>query len=241
MLVAVLALVLAGCRIEVLAELDLREDGGGQATVELFLDRELLGALDDLEVDAIGEVEDAAADVDDWDVEVVAEGADGVRLRLEHEGPDPAGALEELSAGLSPDDPALEVDLDVRRHEPDGGPVEVRLAGDAELRAPSAPGVVDEAGGPLGPGAEELEARTREHVSAALAVSMPGSVREHDADRTPDPALVWDLPVGERVTVSAASEVDGLPVPREALLVGAGVLLLLAAAALIWLVRRRGA
>lgn len=236
-----LTLLLAGCRIDVLAELDLEEDGSGQATVELFLDRELLGTLDGLEVDAVSEVEAAAAEVADWDLEVVAEGADGVRLRLEHEGSDPAGALEELSAGLSPDDPALEIDLEVDRQEQDGGPVEVRLAGAAELRAPSAPGVVDEAGGPLGPSGAELEARTREHVTAALAVSMPGSVREHDADRTPEPTLVWDLPVGERVTVSATSEVDQLPIAREALLVGAGVLLLLAAAALLWFVRRRGA
>lgn len=233
------ALALTGCRIDVLAELDLRDDGSGTAVLELFLDRELLDLLDELEVDAVDEVEAAVEDAEDWDLHVEAEGFEGLRLRLTHEGPDPAAALKQLSAGLAPEDPGLRADLEVRVDEVEDGPDELGLAGDVVLSAPDAPGVIDESGQPVGPDREELEQRMRDSVTGALVVAMPGTLRSHDADRIEDTTLRWDLPVEEPVEVSVTSRVAHPLVPRELLLVGAGLLLLIALGALIWLVRRR--
>lgn len=241
-MLAAAALVLSACRIEVVAELDLRDDGSGTAALDLFLDRELLGMLDELAVDAVGEIEGAVAEADAWELEVIAEGADGMRLRLEHEGPDPAAALGELSDGLAADDPGLITDLEVRREVEEGMPERVVLRGDAQLRAPRVPGVVDEQGEPLGPDEATLERLTREHVEASLVVTMPGTVQEHDAPQADDTTLQWDLPVGERVEVAATSEVGSLPVSREVMLAAAaGLLLVVAGVAVFWVVRRRRA
>ncbi len=238
-MLAVAALVLSACRIEVVAELDLEAGGGGAAVLELFLDREVLGIMDELAVDAVDEVKAAAAVTDGWDLEVLAEGADGLRLRLEHQGPDPAGALRELSAGLADHDPGLLVDLEVQRARHEGRPDEVSLAGDALLRAPAAPGVIDRDGGELGPDPHTLEALTREHVDGRLLVTMPGALQEHDASEVDDGRLAWDLPVGERVPIAAASELTALPLPRAALLAIGLALLATVAGIVVWAVRRR--
>lgn len=235
---AVVAVVLTGCRVEVVAELDLGGDGSGSAVVDVFLDRELLTLLDELEVDAVTEVEAAAGAADDWDLDVVAEGADGLRLRLEHQGPDPARELGELAAGLAAEDPGLRADLEVRRTAADGGPEELELVGDVLLSAPQAPGVIDGSGRSPGPDAARLESLMREHVTGALVVSMPGRVRRHDADRVEDGRLRWELPVQERVGVAATSVIAPFPVPREVLIAGA-VLLLLMTVSGVWVVRRR--
>ena len=233
--------MLTGCRLDVLAELDLNDDGSGTATLELFLDRDLLDLLDELEVDAVDEVEAAVDAADDWDLDIEVEGFEGLRLRLVHEGPDPARALGELSAGLSSEDPGLRADLRVLLDESGDGPDELDLTGTVELGAPHAPGVVDGDGAPVGPDRDELERLMREHVSSALVVTMPGTLQRHDADRDEGAVLHWDLPVDQQVEVSATSHVSPFAVPRELLLAGAGVLLLLALGGVIWAVRRRSA
>ena len=235
------AVLLTGCRIEVLAELDLRDDGSGTAVVDLFLDRDLLDLLDELDVDAVDEVEAAVDAADDWALDIEVEGFDGLRLRLVHEGPDPAGALGELSAGLAAEDPGLRADLRVQLDESDEGSDELDLAGTVELSAPHAPGVVDEGGGPLGPDRGELERLMREHVLSSLVVTMPGTLQRHNADRGEDAVLHWDLPVDQQVEVAATSQVSPFPVSRELLLAGAGVLLVIALGGVIWAVRRRSA
>ena len=209
--------------------------------LDLFLDRELLDLLDELEVDAVDEVEAAVEATDDWDLDIEVEGFEGLRLRLVHEGPDPAGALGELSDGLASQDPGLRADLQVRIDEPDDAPDELDLAGTVELVAPHAPGVVDEDGGPLGPDRAELERLMRDHVASALVVTMPGTLQRHNADRGEGAVLSWDLPVDQQVEVAATSQVSPLPVSREVVLAGAGVLLLIALGGVIWVVRRRSA
>jgi hypothetical protein len=237
----VAVVLLTGCRIEVVAELDLRDDGSGTAVLDLFLDRELLDLLDELDVDAVDEVEAAVEAADDWDLDIEVEGFEGLRLRLVHEGPDPAGALGELSAGLAPEDPGLRTDLRIELDQSDQGSDELGLAGIVELGAPHAPGAVDEDGGPLGPDRAELERLMRDHVASALVVTMPGTLQRHNADRAEEAVLVWDLPVDQQVEVAATSQVSPLPVSRELLLAGAGVLLVLALGGVVWVVRRRSA
>jgi hypothetical protein len=236
---AVSLLVLSACRIDVAAELDLRDDGSGSAALELFLDRELLGLLDELAVDAVDEVTAATEETEGWDLEVLAEGADGLRLRLEHAGPDPAGALEELTAGLVETDPALLVDVEVEPVQHEDAADELHVAGSALLRPPVAAGVLDAEGAPVGPDAEELAALVRDHVSAELAVTLPGEVRHTDATRVDEDVLVWELPPGERVEVAATAELDALPLSQEVLIAVAAGLVAVAVGVAIWLWRRR--
>lgn len=232
---ALAALVLSGCRIDVVAGLDLRSDGSGTAVIDLELDRELLNLLSDLDLDPVGEVERAVAETPGWDLEVLVERGDGLRLRLEHEGEDPVGALGELSAGLVDGDPGLLADLDASVL----GQEELELAGTVELAAPATPGAVDGDGAPIGPQEAELRSRMAEHVEADLVVTMPGPVRASDADVTEDRTLRWELPVGEPVEILARSEAPSWP--DDALLLWAvAVLLGVALGVLAWLLVRRG-
>jgi hypothetical protein len=233
-ILALAALVLSGCRIDVTAELDLRSDGSGTAVVDLELDRELLNLLSELDLDPVSEVEEAVAEQPDWDFDVQVERGDGLRLRLEHAGDDPAGALRELSAGLVEGDPGLFVDLDVLVLGQD----ELEVVGTALMRPPQTPGAVDESGSPVGPGESQLRSRTIEHVDAALIVTMPGDVRAHDADNAEGRTLRWELPVAQTVEVLARSEAPGWP--DEVIVIWvAAVLLVLAIAIFAWLLARR--
>lgn len=232
---ALAALVLCGCRIDVTAELALQADGSGTAVVDLELDRELLNLLADLELDPVSEVEGAVAEESDWDLQVLVERGDGLRLRLEHEGDDPAGALWELSSGLSEGDPGLFVDLDVLVLGQD----ELEVVGTALVRPPATPGAVDESGEPVGPGESQLRSRMIEHVDAALIVTMPGEVQAHDADSAKDRTLRWELPVARSTEVLARSEAPSWP-DETLMVVAAAGLLAVALAVFGWfLVRRR--
>ena len=236
-LLAVAALVLSGCRIEVIAELDLRPDGSGTAVVDLELDRELLNLFSDLDLDPVAEVEAAVGEQPDWDLEVLVERGDGLRLRLEHRGDDPAGALGDLSDGLVEGDPGLFSDLEVRVLGHD----ELELGGTVELAPPDTPGAIDEDGEPVGPDEDELRSLMIQQVGAALVVTMPGEVRAHDADDARDRTLQWELPVAEPVEVLARSEASSWP--ENALVVWAAAgLLVVVIAAVVWLLirRRRG-
>lgn len=231
---ALAALVLSGCRIDVTAELALRADGGGTAVVDVELDRELLNLLADLELDPVGEVEQAVAEAPDWDLEILVERGDGLRLRLAHEGDDPAGALWDLSTGLVEGDPGLFVDLDVLVLGQD----ELEVVGTAAVRPPATPGAVDETGSPVGPGESQLRSRMIEHVDAALIVTMPGEVRAHDADSAEDRTLRWELPVAQSVEILARSEAPSWP-DDTILIWAAAALLAVALTVLAWLLVRR--
>jgi hypothetical protein len=231
---ALASLVLCGCRLDVVAELDLRADGSGTAVVDLELDRELLNLLADLDLDPVSEVEAAVAEQPDWDLDILVEPGDGLRLRLEHESDDPAGALWELSAGLAEGDPGLLADLDVLVLGQD----ELEVVGTARLTPPATPGAVDESGAPVGPGQSQLRSRMRQHVDAALIVTMPGEVRAHDADTAQDRTLRWELPVGESVEVLARSEAPSWP--DDVLVIwAAAALLVVALVAFAWFLARR--
>jgi hypothetical protein len=233
---AALAVLVVGCRLDVVADAELRRDGGGRVGLLFELDPALLDELDALGVDPTAEL-GAVGSADGWSLARQPTGEDGLVLLLEREVADPSAigaAYRELVAGLAPEDPALLVDLDVTRTA-DGSS---RVAGTATFRPPSTAGASLD-GEPIGPSAERLAALTAETVQPRLVVTLPGGVREHDGDSVSGRTITWWVPIGEERPVTAVAAPPAWythpwVVPLAGAAVGLVVLLLLA-----WSWRRR--
>ncbi len=233
LLVLVLVLV-AGCRLDIETEISVRPDGSGTAAVALLFDPSLAAELDRLGVDSAGDIVAAAGRAPGWGARE-QRGSDGSLAVTLHRGVDDPGELQEafraLASGLRDEDPALLVDLDVTVGD-DG---EVELRGDAGLRPPATVGArID--GDPVGPSGQDLAALVGRTVFPRLVVTLPGPVRAHDADRVDGRRLEWDLPVGETRTVTARSDApsDVPAIEIAIVVVGLGVI-----AAGLWGWRRR--
>lgn len=233
MLVGVAGL-LAGCELAVTSELTVERDGSGTVGLVVELDEELLGELDEAAIDPTAELAAAVAATDGW--ELTREAVDGgLRVTATHRAEDPqalTAALTELSAGLGPDDPALEVDLDLAV-DVDGA---AEVAGEVSFRAPAGPGVVDD---PELPDAQAMEALTADHVTASLAVTLPAGASRHDADEVDGRTLRWRVPVGATVDVRAQAPAPNLWTVEVWVIVGAAIGLLLAGGVVAWWWRRR--
>jgi len=206
LLAPVLATVLTGCRADVRVEVDVHADGGATAGVVVHLDEEAAAWLAAADIDPVAIMSGAA--VDPWTFEPGP--GDGLELWLRRDVDDASqlgDVLRGLADGLTVDDPAVLVDVDVRL--PDRRTV--HLVGDVEVRAPgSAALLVD--GREVGPGAQELAALATQFVTARLVVRLPGELVAHDGDRVVD-GVVFDLTVGEARPVSVESLTAGTSVP----------------------------
>jgi hypothetical protein len=237
-LVALVALVglLAGCRLDVVADAELRRDGGGRATLLLELDPALLDELDALGVDPTAELA-AVGRVDGWSVTRQSTDEDGLVVRLERDVADPAGigaAYRELAAGLAPEDPAMLVDLDVTRAD-DGSS---RVTGTVAFRPPATAGASLD-GEPVGPSTERLAALTADAVHPRLVVTLPGGVREHDGDAASGRTITWWVPVGDERPVSAVAAPPAWFTQPWLLPIAGAVAGLTVVVLLLWTWRRR--
>jgi len=199
---AAVAVLAGGCRLDLTVDVRLVEGGGANLAVLADLDAALLDELDRLGVDPTAELEAAAAG-GDWALGRRARDDGGVTVILSRDLAEAAAvgpALRELAAGLDEVDPALVVDLEVDVDD-DGG---ANLAGTAELRPPSSAGVRLD-GRAVGPDAGALAALTAEVVGAQLRVTVPGQVLDQQGGRLEGQAAVWDLPVGMAVDVGLRS------------------------------------
>lgn len=180
-LLGALALLLAGCRMELVAPIELRADGGAVAGLEARFDPRMLAELDALGVDPTAELAAVAATDAEWELTRLRREDGGLTVGLRRELAD-AGELPQvyaaLAAGLAPEDPALEIELDRAEVVDRRG----QVAGTARFRPPTGSGLsVD--GEPLGDGAAELAALVEEAVSVGIEVVMPGPVDGHDGFR----------------------------------------------------------
>jgi hypothetical protein len=233
-LLALLAVLLAGCRLGIGAEVEVERDGSGTAAVAFDLDPELLDELDELGVDPTAELTAAASQVPEWDLIRTVDEDGSLQVTLTREAVDPDAlteAFEELTAGLTDDDPALLVDLDLAVDDEGAA----TLSGSAQLRPPVGPGVVldDEAA------ATEFDARVAEAVDAVLTVTLPGPIEDDDADEVDGSTLTWRLPVGQERSVMATSAPPPWWSGTWLLVPGAALLIVLSLAALAWVVVRR--
>lgn len=229
---AVVVGLLVGCRLDVVAHVDVAADGSTEVEVRAALDEDLVATLDELAVDPTAEL--AALSDDEWRIERSGDAAGGLVLtaRRSLAAAEVGDALRGLTADLSAGDPGLVLDLDV---VVDAGAVAVD--GTAGVRPPADAGLAVD-GRPVGPSGDEVAALVDEAVDASLVVRTPGPVAEHDGEASDD-GVVWHLPVGGAtpVTLSAAAPAPG---PRLELLVAlaAGAVGLLVAVG-AWVVRRR--
>ena len=232
------AAALTGCRLELAAEAALALDGTGTADVSATFDQELLDIFDELELDPTAGLEAAAAAGEGWQVDRAAdEGGLTVSLAKQVDTPGQLGAaFAELSSGLSDDDPAFHLDVEVALAE-DGT---ATIAGTGSVRPPTSIGVLfdDE---PLGPDADELEELVETHVAATFSATLPGDIGEHDADSVDGQTATWDLPVGQDRQINAqARQPQWWQDPTVQWAAGgAAAALLLVLAWLTWWWRRR--
>ncbi len=197
-----LVVLLAGCRLDLAADVEVGTDGG-VARLTLALDGGLVAELDALEVDPTAELEAAAAEVEGWDVQRSRSDDGSLDVTLERDVADASElgpALRELTAGLADEDPALELHLDVRPG-PDG---EVDVDGQARLRPPAtASATID--GDPVGPTGQDLVGLMEDHVTAQVAVTLPGEVIEHTGGERDGRTITWEIGVDETVQIEAAA------------------------------------
>jgi hypothetical protein len=230
---AVLAALLAGCRLGVSAEVEVARDGSGTVALVVALDEDLLEELDALTVDPAAELSAAAAADPAWALERRTDDDGGLTLRLQREAADPdelTGALRDLTVGLRDEDPALVVDLDLEVDE-DGA---ATLSGTLELRPPIGPGVVvDETE------AAALAELAESSVDASLVVGFPGAVTASDADRVEGSTATWEVAPGEPRPVEARAAAPTAWPVETVVAVLAGVLLVASVVVLVVVVRRR--
>jgi hypothetical protein len=233
-LLALLAVLLAGCRLGVGAEVEVERDGSGTAAIVFDLDPELRDELDELGVDPTAELSAAASQVAGWDVTRTVDEDGSLQVTLTRETADPEALTEafgELTAGLSDDDPALLVDLDLAVDDEGAA----TLSGSAQLRPPVGPGVVLDDPAAVA----DFDAEVAEAVDAALTVTLPGPIETDDADEVDGSTLTWRLPVGEERSVTATSAPPPWWSGTGLLVPGAALLIALSLAALAWVVVRR--
>lgn len=234
-MLAASAVVVAGCRLDLAAEVALEPDGGGTAALAATFDAALLAELDALEVDPTADLAALVPDVPGWELDRSVDGDGALTITLVHRADRSdqlTDAFRELVAGLREGDPALVVDLAVDAAA-DGS---TRVDGVAGLRPPATAGaLIDDE--PVGPAGDALADLVRRSVDARLVVTMPGPVVAHDADAIDDTTLTWELPVGEVRPVSASSQAPPrLPVASVAATVALLVVMALVA---VWRWRRR--
>lgn len=230
-----LVVLLASCRLDVVADARINPDTSGVVSLTLRLDPDLVAELDRLAIDPTAEVVAVADAAEAWDVERRVDGDGAVRVvvsRATQDLADLAFAFRELVDDLDEADPALIVDLEPL--ERDG---ELVVAGTVLLRPPSSPLMAVD-GEPVGPTDEELAELTRSGVDAAFSLSLPGEIVRHDADHEDGATLVWAAPAGEERSFEAVARPSsgrwGWTVAVTALVVGAS------AVGLGWWLRRRG-
>jgi len=240
LLLAVLALLLTGCRLDLVAPLEVRADGSGRAGLAARFDPELLAELDRLGVDPTAELGAAVAADPTWELTRTREDDGGLLVAVHREVADATdlpGLYDRLTAGLSEGDPALLLDLDLTRDD-DGG---TTLTGTAWLRPPATSGLALD-GEEIGPHAEELAELVAEHVTAAVEVSLPGDVTELDGGEIDGEVVRIPVPVGEptsfRVVSAGAPWWVTVPGGLPTLLAAVGVVVLLLGGLLVWQGRR---
>lgn len=237
LLVGMLALLAAGCQLQLAMDVAIARDGSGVVELAVGLDRELLELLTEAGFDPAIGLEEVAARAPRWQFEDRS-GEGGLTYVFSADFDDPTDferLMDEFEDGVGPGDPRLFEGLGIEVAE-DGSIV---FAGQAGLLLPETTGIE---GADVDFDADDLDAllveRGDEFVRNELRVSLPTAPVEHTADVRDGNTLTWQLPVGELRPVEARSE----PVPdRTPLLAAIAGSLALAAAALatIWRRRRR--
>lgn len=240
-LLLALALLLTGCRMEVVAPITLHPDGSATAGLSVRFDPRLLAELDALGVDPTAELSAAVAADPAWELTRLREEDGGLRIAVSREvagDEELVRVYEELTAGLAADDPALEVALQVERDQRGG----VTVSGTAGFRPPVTVGLAVD-GVAVGEDAAALAGLVEESVTAAVELRMPGRLVSHDGvavDRS-TARIVLEPGVERRFSVTSQppSWWSSLPVDTSTLLVVGALLAVVVGGVLLLVARRR--
>jgi hypothetical protein len=240
LLLAVAVVVLSGCRLDVVAPITLHADGTSTAGLTVRFDPRLLAELDAVGVDPTAELSAAVAAEEAWSLERTRDEDGALTVAIQREVADDAelaATYAALSSGLSAEDPALELALEVERDEQGG----VTLAGTGSFRPPLGVGLeVD--GVPVGEDAAALAALVEETVEVGLEVRMPGVITAHDGVALDRSTVRVDLEPGieRRFAISSGPPSWWATLPIELpVLLGAMVLGALVVATIVVLLARR--
>lgn len=223
--VALLAVVLAACRVGVTTEIEVDADASGELVMTVQVHAETAATLTTLGLSlrppAVAGWQSEESVTDEFhEIVVSTQFASGQEL---------TSRVDELSVGLDDEDPAVLQDV-VLVVADDGAATFDGLAG---LRLPSSAG----ADAPGWPTADEMR-ELADDVTASLQVTFPGSVDESNATTVAGRTATWDLAVGTLVAVSATSAAPSvwqLGWVRW-MVIGVGVMILL----LVTVLARRG-
>lgn len=224
----VVALALAGCRVDVDTRVEVESSGAGTLAVDVHLDQEL---LDDLTVTGFDPVPAAVAD---WEVSrTPSEDGERIRVATTFDGPDELDLrVASLREGLTDDDPRVveSIDLVVA----DDGSVMLDAVVGAWL--PSSTGVE----GPGFADGQDLAALAADpdRFAATFTVVLPGSIVDHDADVVEGRTATWNLPPDTVVEASVTSGPPALVGGWVLTAIGVGVLAAVVALG-TWFLRRR--
>lgn len=223
-LVAIIAVVVAGCQVRVTTDVAVAPDGSGDVSLTIVVDDELRDALVDAGVDLRAGLEEAAAGAS-WTATALDDtDATGVRLTTDFADPAQLGArVDALTAGLAADDGALLRGVELVRTE-DGG---YSFVAEAGIDPPRIVGIL-----PLPSGADDeppafdgdalgevlAEAGDR-YALAELRLTLP-TVPEAPGAVVDGTSAAWELPVDGLATVSATA--PPVPVRVSTALVAAG-------------------
>ncbi len=189
LLIAVLAVILAGCRVETNIVLDIEEDGSALVGAEVGYDEEFAQLL-----------EQSGADPDDLFGDLPVETGDDVVTIERTEGDMTyTGLLSEVDdlSTFAPDSAELEGFTSFSYTFDDDG---------AELAATISADDANLGGDELGEFGFDPSQLTDEFFSANVVVTMPGDVTEHNADVVrSDGTLVWKIPLAGTAQINATS------------------------------------
>ena len=207
LLIAVLTVVLAGCRVETNVILDIEEDGSALVGAEVGYDEEFRQLL-----------EQSGADPDDLFSDLPTVGDDVVTIErtegdMTYTGV--ASNVPDLSA-VAAESTELETFSSFSyEFDEDGATLAATVAADDGL-----------AGGDLGELGIDPSQLTDEFFSANVVVTMPGDVTEHNADIVrSDGTLVWQIPLSGSKQINATSSF-GSSSPNLLLILLVGLLLI---------------
>lgn len=228
---SVLALVVGGlmllsaCKVEIDVATEVEEDGSGEIAVAVMLGETVRGTLEEKKLKSddpleLAELEERGEDVFErgrnpvdvleegvppgWEAERVTQGKiEGVHLRAEFASLDELASLVESLSDFG-EEIADQVDREVERIGVAALTRGFSLTRDGSVFRFRAEPNVEEYEGATG-GANNLLAEF------SLSISLPGGVREHDADEKEDGTLVWRIQPGTKRTISATSDLTYNP------------------------------
>ncbi len=240
MLLGLLVVMLLGCRVDLVAPIEVAPDGTATVGLSARFDARILAELDALGVDPTAELGAAVAADPDWELVRTRDEGGALTVAATRTVGDvgQVGALyRDLVGGLAAQDPALVLDVEVAAEDAGG----YRVSGTALLRPPVTSGLAVD-GEVVGPGVEELAALVDEHVTGAVEVRLPGEIQTHDGVLLDRSTVRFDLEPGVARPLSVVGAPPSwwarldLDATTLLLLVGGGVLLL---GAVLLLVSRR--